>query len=83
MALSVRNPEAERLAREASRMTGQSMTEVIIDSLREKIARIHHDPVHEPLQKRILRIGSRCAALPTLDTRSEEEILGYSDAGLS
>jgi hypothetical protein len=30
----------------------------------------------------IMEISRRCAALPTQDTRSEDEILGYNDRGI-
>jgi antitoxin VapB len=30
----------------------------------------------------LLEIGRRCAALPDLDPRSPEEILGYAEIGL-
>ena len=83
MALSIRNPEAERLAREASRITGRSMTEVIIEALKDKLAGLKRDPSHEPMEKRVMRIAEQCRALPTLDTRSEADILGYSDEGLT
>ena len=35
-----------------------------------------------PLIDELAAIRRRCAALPTLDTRSAEEILGYDEAGL-
>ena len=34
------------------------------------------------LADEILEIGKRCAALPDLDTRTAEEILGYDQHGL-
>jgi antitoxin VapB len=30
----------------------------------------------------LLQIGRRCAALPELDSRSAEEIIGYDEHGL-
>jgi antitoxin VapB len=34
------------------------------------------------LKEELLAIGRRCAALPTLDSRTPEEILGYDENGL-
>ena len=35
------------------------------------------------LVQEMLKIGGRCAALPDLDTRSADEILGYGDDGVA
>jgi hypothetical protein len=39
MALSIENPEAEKLARELARRTGESITEAVVNSLRERLRR--------------------------------------------
>jgi antitoxin VapB len=39
MALSIKTEEADRLARELSRLTGRSLTEVVTRSLRESVER--------------------------------------------
>lgn len=39
MALSIKTEEADRLARELSRLTGESMTEAVTKSLRERLDR--------------------------------------------
>lgn len=39
MALSIKTEEADRLARELSRLTGESMTEAVTKSLRERLKR--------------------------------------------
>lgn len=39
MALSIKTEEADRLARELSRLTGESMTEAVTASLRERLER--------------------------------------------
>jgi antitoxin VapB len=39
MALSIKTEEADRLARELSRLTGESMTEAVTKSLRERLER--------------------------------------------
>jgi antitoxin VapB len=39
-------------------------------------------PRQRPAPEHILALGKRCAALPELDARSAEAILGYDDNGL-
>ncbi|HYX25009.1 MAG TPA: type II toxin-antitoxin system VapB family antitoxin, partial [Thermoanaerobaculia bacterium] len=39
MALSIQNPEAEQLARELADRTGESLTEAVVNSLRERLQR--------------------------------------------
>jgi len=83
MALSIRNKDTERLAREVAREAGESITEAIQKALEERLLRLSGRRVVTDLASEILRIGVRCAALPDQDTRSPEEILGYgADGGL-
>lgn len=81
MALSIRNKEAERLAREIARETGESITQAILRSLEERLLRLSGRRTAGDLAREILRIGGRCAALSDFDTRSPEEILGYGRDG--
>ncbi|MDR1990166.1 MAG: type II toxin-antitoxin system VapB family antitoxin [Acidobacteriaceae bacterium] len=41
MALSIKTAEADRLARELSRMTGENMTDAITRAMRERVDRLH------------------------------------------
>lgn len=77
--LSIRNAEVEELARRLSRERGDSMTEVILDALKAQ-DRKHADHSRQ-LRMKLGEIASACAALPDLDTRSAEEILGYDESG--
>jgi antitoxin VapB len=81
MALSIRNNEAERLAREVARETGETITQAILRSLEERLMRLNGRRLAGDLVQEMLKIGSRCAALPDLDIRSADEILGYGDDG--
>jgi antitoxin VapB len=81
MALSVRNKEAERLAREVARETGESITQAILKSLQERLLRLSGRRIAGDLHEEILRIGARCASLPDLDPRSPDEIMGYGEEG--
>ena len=81
MAISIRNPRAEALAREAARKSGTTMTEAIIRALEDYVARLRGRRASEDLVADLLSIARRTADLPTLDTRSEDEILGYGPEG--
>lgn len=81
MALSIKDPEADRLAREVSRVTGETMTAAIVQALRERLVRLSRAN-GAPLAQDLLRIADRCARLPRIDARSDEEIVGYDEHGL-
>ena len=82
MALSIKNPEAEHLARELAKQTGESITLAIVKALDERLQRVRgrHRPMG--LADQLDDIAKRCAALPVIDGRSEDEILGYDEKGL-
>ncbi len=82
MALSIKNPEAERLARELARQTGESLTEAILKALHERLQRVMGRRRPLGLADQLDEIAKRCAALPVIDARSEDEILGYDEKGL-
>jgi len=82
MAVSIKNAETERLARELAKKTGVSITEAITTALRQQLAREEGKRTAPRIRDELLAIGRRCAALPDLDTRSAEEILGYDEIGL-
>ena len=82
MALSIKHPEADRLARELANRTGQSLTEAIVTALREKLEREERRQDSSLVHLKIRRIQERLAALPVLDDRSADEIIGYDEHGL-
>jgi antitoxin VapB len=82
MAIRIKNPETERLARELARRTGVSITEAITTALREQLAREGKKRDAPRIREELLAIGRRCAALPDLDPRRPDEILGFDEIGL-
>ena len=82
MALNIRNPEAEQLATELARITGETKTAAVAKALRDRLARVRRDRDTMSLADRLVAIGRECAALPILDKRSADEILGYGEDGL-
>ncbi len=82
MALSIKNPEADLLARELAARTGETLTEAVLTALRERLRREQGRLRKPKLIDELLAISDRCAALPDFDTRPPEEIIGYDEHGI-
>jgi antitoxin VapB len=82
MALNIRNAEAERLADELARETGQTKTDAVIAALRDRLARVRRERSKRRLADELEEIAKHCASLPVLDGRSSDDILGYDKNGL-
>ncbi len=82
MPLSIKSETTERLAREVARETGESLTEAIQKSLEQRLLRLKRQRKTHLLASQIDDLLRRVDALPTLDPRSQNEILGYDSDGL-
>jgi len=82
MPLSIKNAATERLARQVAGETGESITEAIQKSLEERWERLKARRRNRVLTGQIEDLLRRVDALPTLDDRSPEEILGYDEHGM-
>lgn len=82
MALNVRNPEAEQIAAKLAELTGETKTEAVIRSLRERLARVRRERAGRSLADELDEIARHCARLPVRDRRPPDEILGYDEQGL-
>lgn len=82
MPLSIKNPETEKLAREISKETGESLTDAITIALRDRLQRLRGRRHARNLIQEVDDILHRVDSLPTLNDRSEDEILGYDSEGL-
>lgn len=82
MALNFKDHEAERLVRALAEATGESLTEAMKIAVRERLVRVTGRRNGSALADVIAIISVRCAALPVLDGRSPDEILGYDEHGL-
>ncbi|RJQ42084.1 MAG: PSK operon transcription factor [Gaiellales bacterium] len=83
MALSIRNPIAEKLAREVAARSGENITQAIIHSLEERLDRLKGSRRAAEKGKELLAIAKRCSSLPDQDPRTADEILGYNEHGVS
>lgn len=82
MPLSIKNEATERLARQVADETGESITEAIQKSLQERWEALKRRRHGRSLERQVEDILRRVDALPTLDYRSPDEILGYDEHGL-
>ena len=82
MALSLKDKETDRLAREVVALTGETLTDAIRKALSERLERETLRRGHAvDLAARFSAIGQHCARLPDLDPRSANEIAGYDKDG--
>lgn len=84
MALNIRDPEVHELARRVAAVTGESLTDAVRTSLQERLKRVQVVDEAEK-QRRIAAMeesARRFRALPVIDPRTPDEILGYDENGL-
>jgi antitoxin VapB len=83
MALSLKDPETDSLARQVASLTGETLTEAVRTSLSERLQRERLKrgrPAN--LADELEALVRRHDALPVLDDRSADEIIGYDENGL-
>ncbi len=81
--LRIEDPEVEQLVRAIAHRTGETTEEVVVNALRERLEREKARALDvERTVEAAMAIGQHCAALPVLDDRSQDELLGYDERGL-
>lgn len=81
MAINIKDPETDRLARAVAAATGLSLTEAIREALRDRLERESHR-ARRGIGVEVRRIQERLARLPVLDPGLSDEIIGYDADGL-
>ncbi len=82
MALNIKDPETDRIARELSAATGESITVAVRIAMEERLRRVRASGAEATMRAEIDSIIARARLLPVLDDRSPEEIIGYDENGL-
>ena len=83
MSLNIDNQEADRLAHAVASMTGETITQAVINSLKERLQRTQYNALNkENILQEALAISRHCSSLPVHDNRTADEILGYNKNGL-
>lgn len=82
MALSIKDPQADRLARQLAAATGETITTAVTTALQERLQRLAGVPRSVDLADELNAIALRCAAFPIIDDRPPDEMLDYDESGL-
>lgn len=82
MPLFIKHPDADRLARQLAKQTGETLTDAIVTALRERIERQSRKRRGRSISEELRLIGKRCAARRVLDDRTPEAIIGYDRHGV-
>jgi len=76
--LYIKNPAAHNLAERLSRRMGTTLSDAVIHALEEQIRRTRQ-PIN---RERVDALCARINAMPVLDSRSPDEILGCDEFGI-
>jgi antitoxin VapB len=82
MALSIKDPKTERLARNLAQLTGESITTATRRAIEERLRRVAGRSRRAALLDEMAEIRRRWSAMPVVDDRTPDEILGYDEHGL-
>jgi antitoxin VapB len=82
MSLNIKNKDAHKLARQLSRLTGESMAQAVTEAVRERLQRMQGK--HAPkISGRLMEIGRDCATRLKEPFRSGDHgDLLYDEKGL-
>ena len=82
MSMNIKNKEANQLARQLSKLTGESLTTAVTEAVRERLDRIRGKHGVD-LAERLLLIGRDCAGHLKKPFRSiDHDDMLYDDRGL-
>jgi antitoxin VapB len=82
------DPDTERLAQKLAEATGKPLPTIVKEAIAAKAeaagvsTRARKRLVGQDLIDRMTAISDRCAALPVLDPRSPDQIVGYDEFGV-
>ncbi len=82
MAINIKDPATDRLARELAAVTGESITDAVRVAMEERLERLRRQQRRSSRNARLSGYITRARARPDLDGRSAEEIIGYDAHGL-
>ncbi|MBO0768590.1 MAG: type II toxin-antitoxin system VapB family antitoxin [Solirubrobacterales bacterium] len=80
MALNIKDPDTDRLARELAELSGTPITTAVRVAIEERLAVLRARAKATPPE--LDEIITRGRARAVLDTRPEDAILGYDQSGI-
>jgi antitoxin VapB len=82
MTVLIKDEEADRMIRQLAERTGATITDAVKGAVSEKLARTPLSEVEiAERMRRIEAIIARADAMPTVDHRTADEIIGYNAKG--
>ena len=82
MSVLIKDEEADRMIRELAARTGETITDAVKGAVSEKLVRT---PLTEAeiveRRAKLEAVLAKFDAMPTVDHRSADEIIGYNDQG--
>jgi antitoxin VapB len=82
MTLQFDDPRIETLAHELADRTGKNIEAAVVMALEDRLRHTTPRKQAEEMMHKLEAIRLRLAARPILDTRTDDEILGYNELGL-
>ena len=82
MTVLIKDEEADRMIRQLAERTGETITDAVKKAVAERLAStpLSEKEIAERL-RRLRAIVAEADAMPTVDPRSADEIVGYNDRG--
>jgi antitoxin VapB len=82
MAILIKDREADQLIRALAERTGESITDAVKQAVRERLERVPltKDEIASR-RRRIDALVAKANAMPTVDDRTPDEIVGYNERG--
>ncbi len=82
MALSIKDPETERLAKNLAQLTGETITTATKRAIEERLRRVGGQSRKAAVLEDMAAIRRRWSEMPVVDDRTPDEILGYDEHGM-
>lgn len=82
MALNIKDPDTDRLARELAALTGESITTAARRAIEERLERVRGRAIAAAKTDDLVAIIARGRARAMLDPRTPDAVVGYDDDGL-
>ncbi len=82
MALNIKSPVADALAREVAALADESLTQAVVTSLEQRLAHLRARAGTTGVAARLRRLADEYAELAVADPRTPDEIIGYDADGL-
>ena len=81
MAMHINSPDVERDVRRLAAATGETLTDAVANSVRERLRRLRPREDRETLLRDVRAIVDELNKVPSRDDRTDDEIVGYNQRG--